>query len=169
MKVTLMMAMTADGKIAKHHNHPANWTSKSDKKIFIETTKKAGAIIMGKTTYDTIGRPLPGRLNLVLTRSPEKYQNIPNELEYITGSPEEIVLHLEQRGYSHVILCGGTATNSDFAKSELIDELLITIEPKLFGGGMGLFKDIDLDINLELLKCERLGDNSAILHYKVIK
>lgn len=60
-KVILLMAITLDGKIAKHTNQLAAWTSRADKKIFVSETKKAGVIIMGRTTYDTIGRPLPGR------------------------------------------------------------------------------------------------------------
>lgn len=61
MKVTLLMAMTLDGKIGKSHDHFPDWTGKADKTLFVRLTKKAGVIIMGSKTFDTIGRPLPNR------------------------------------------------------------------------------------------------------------
>ena len=61
MKVTMVMAMTLDGKIARDASHPADWTGTEDKKKFVEITRRAGAMIMGSRTFDTIGRLLPGR------------------------------------------------------------------------------------------------------------
>ncbi|MBF0204054.1 MAG: dihydrofolate reductase, partial [Desulfamplus sp.] len=69
MKVILVMAMTLDGKIARHSMEPVDWTGKADKKKFVEITKKAGAVIMGSTTFDTIGKRLPNRKNIVMTRN----------------------------------------------------------------------------------------------------
>ena len=167
MKVILMMAMTVDGKIAKDENHFADWTSKADKKSFVAETKTAGLILMGRKTYDTIGRPLPGRLNLIISRNPEEYENIPGELEYTNQSPKDILLDLEKRGFESVVLGGGASINSLFLKEGLIDELLLTIEPKLFASGLSLFKDISVDLDLELLEINKLSDNVLQLRYKL--
>ena len=101
MKLILMMAMTLDGIIAKNSNQLADWTSKADKKAFIAETKKHGVIIMGQTTFETIGRPLPGRLNLILSLEPEKFKDRqqPGILEFVKGTPEEIVAMLQSRGF----------------------------------------------------------------------
>ena len=98
------MAITLDGKIAKFTTHPATWTSKADKKIFVEETKKAGVIIMGQTTYDTIGRPLPGRLNVVMNPEPDTSKNIPGTLEFTNIQPPELVKELEKRGFNSIII-----------------------------------------------------------------
>src|SRR3989338_1485183 len=91
MKLILIMAMTADGIIARDSQHTADWTSAADKKAFIAETKKHGVIIMGETTFATIGRPLPGRLNFILSLQPEKFQDKtqPGTLEFFKGSPKE--------------------------------------------------------------------------------
>jgi len=165
-----MLAMTADGKIAKTEGHLADWTSPEDKKSFIAETKKAGLIIMGRSTYETIGRPLPGRLNLILTSSPDRFKDKEKKglLEFTKGTPAEIAEQLEERGFKEAILGGGGKTNQDFIKAGMVDELLLTIEPKLFGQGVGLFSD-SLDINLKLLELNKLNENSIQIRYAVIK
>lgn len=167
MKIALMMAITVDGKIAKSADHLANWTSKADKKLFVQKTKEAGVIIMGRSTYDTIGRPLPGRLNIVMTRSPEAYESVPDILEYTNQSPLEIVYELQNRGYENAIITGGAQINTEFLAKGLIEILYLTVEPKLFGSGIDLFANIDVDIDLTLQNAERIGDNSLFLTYKI--
>ena len=170
MKTTLMMVITADGFIAKNSNQPSiDWTSNADKQIFVRRTKEAGVIIMGLATYNTIGKPLPGRLNKIMTFEPQIETSIPEQLEFTSNQPKEILQELEQRGFKEVILGGGTTINSLFLKSNLVDEIQITVEPILFGGGLTLFKDLDLDVKLELIEMQNLGQNVINLKYKVIK
>lgn len=169
VKVILLMAITADGKIAKHTAQLADWTSKADKKIFVEATKKAGVIIMGKTTYDTIGKPLPGRLNVVLDLEPDTSRNIPHQLEFTNLPPAELIKRLGERGYSEIILGGGATINGLFLKQNLIDEIWLTIEPKIFGQGLSLFKDVNVNLDLELIEVKQLDKNVIQVRYKIKK
>lgn len=169
MKTILLMAITLDGKIAKTASQLADWTSKADKKIFVAETKKAGVIVMGETTYNTIGRPLPGRLNLILSQEPQKKENIPDSLEFIKAEPKEICAMLEKRGFETVILGGGAMVNGSFLKENLIDEIWLTIEPKIFGEGLPLFNGANVDANLELISIEKIADNVLHVRYKIIK
>jgi dihydrofolate reductase len=167
MKIILMMAQTLDGKIGKNKSHKTNWTSSEDKKEFIKLTKKAGVIIMGNSTYKTLGFPLKNRLNCILTRNKKDKKDIKGELEYFEDI-NELLKSLEDRKYKEAILCGGSKINSLFIKNNLISEIYITIEPKIFGNGINLFSDIDLDIDLELIESIKMN-NSYILKYKVKK
>ena len=167
MKIILLMAITLDGKIAKFTTHPATWTSKADKKIFVEETKKAGVIVMGQTTYDTIGRPLPGRLNIVLNPEPDISKNIPGSLEFTNIQPPELVQELEKRGFTTIIIGGGSTINGLFLKAGLLNEIWLTIEPKLFGEGLSLFKGADVDLNLELIDVLKLDANVLHVRYRV--
>lgn len=167
----MIMAASADGRIAKDANHYAGWTSREDKQSFIAETKKHKAIIMGSTTFNTIGKALPGRLNLILTSSPEKYANKKQEgvLEFFKGSAQAAVDYLKSKNYTSATLGGGAKTNAEFIKANLVDEILLTIEPKLFGKGINIIEDADLDVNLELLEITKLSNNVIQLKYKVIK
>lgn len=167
MRIVLLMAITVDGKIAKETRQLANWTSKADKKVFVEETKKAGVIVMGETTYQTIGRPLPGRLNVVMSFIPDQSRNIPDVLEFTNQPPRELLADLEKRGFTTVILGGGATINGLFLKEKLIDEVWLTIEPKIFGEGLSLFKGAEVDVDLELLEVRKLNENVMQVRYKI--
>ena len=65
---TAIVAMTPTGVIGLDGDMP--WRLSSDLRRFKRLTM-GGTLIMGRRTYDSIGRPLPGRRTVVLTRSPE--------------------------------------------------------------------------------------------------
>ena len=167
MKLTLMMALTADGMIARNHNHFPDWTCRSDKIMFKELTQKAGVVIFGSKTYEVIGKPLSGRLNVVLTRQPERYQPADN-LIFSSESPDELLKNLVRKGYDEAILAGGAIINSLFAKSRLIDEMVLTIAPTIFGQGVPLFSE-SCHLNLELLDVRKLESNTLVVRYRVLK
>lgn len=163
--VTMMMAMTVDGKIAKNKDQFANWTSPEDKKLFVEVSKDHRVIMMGENTFKTFPKPLSGRLNVVFSYKGGK--DIEGLLKWVNGDPVKVLTDLEQHGYTKALLGGGAAINSLFLKAKLITEIILTIEPKLFGAGISLFSE-DADINLELLEYRLLDRNLIMLKYKVI-
>lgn len=164
--------MTVDGIIAKNKSHNADWTSKADKKAFIGETKKHGVIIMGDTTFDAMGqKSLPGRLNLILSSQPEKYQDkvVPDQLEFIKAPPKDVVKNLEQCGFESAILGGGARTNSYFLKAGLVDEILITVEPKIFGVGLNFTEGEEFDLDLKLLEVNRLNNETIQPRYRITR
>jgi dihydrofolate reductase len=167
IKTILLMAQTLDGKIAKHADHFPDWTGKADKQLFVRETRRAGAIIMGSKTYDTIGRPLPGRRNVVLTRNPERVSQWEN-LVYTSLSPSAILEGLEKDGYQRVILAGGARINTLFAEAGLIDEVLVTITPMIFGSGIAMFED-GIGGDLTLLRVTQIDPERVCLHYRFLR
>ena len=103
MKTFIIAALTADGFIAKSSSHLANWTSKEDKDFFTKLTKKAGVIIMGLNTYKTIGRPLPGRQNIVYAPLTERISGV----EITQRDPVELLNRFEQQGQKEIEIIGG--------------------------------------------------------------
>jgi dihydrofolate reductase len=166
MKVTLVMAMTADGKIARHGDHFPDWTGKADKRLFKKITTEAGVVIMGARTFDTIGKPLPGRLNVVITRRPELYPCAEN-LICTSDTPELILASLADRGYSHAVLAGGATINSIFMRARLIDELIVTVIPIMFGQGLSMFSE-PMNIGLEMLSAHQIEPGVLVVHYRFL-
>lgn len=167
MKVTLLMAITLDGKIGKTPDHFPDWTGKEDKKIFAELSRKAGVVIMGSKTYDTIGFPLVNRKNVVITRDKTRVSQWEN-LIFTDESPQTILNELEKQGYSEVILAGGALVNSLFAEAGLIDEIIVTISPKIFGHGLSLFTP-EISLELTLQEVKRIGAELVYLTYRIVR
>ena len=66
MSVSIIVAMSKNRVIGRDNDMP--WHLSDDLKNFKKITIN-NTIIMGRLTYDSIGRPLPKRKNIVLSRS----------------------------------------------------------------------------------------------------
>ncbi len=166
VKVILVMAMTADGVIAHNSDEPVDWTGKADKQYFVQITRQAGAMIMGSKTFDTLGKTLPGRKNIVMTRDKTRKSHGRN-LVFTDKAPEQILKDLEAEGFDTVILIGGSLVNTLFMERSLVDEIHVTIVPKLFGTGLGLFNSA-MDRELELVDLRKMDQGSFLIIYRVV-
>ncbi|MEN0035683.1 MAG: dihydrofolate reductase [Cellvibrio sp.] len=66
MKLAIIVAAAKNGVIGNNNQLP--WHLPQDLKYFKSVTL-GKPVIMGRKTYESIGRPLPGRTNIVVTRS----------------------------------------------------------------------------------------------------
>ncbi|MGR8942580.1 MAG: dihydrofolate reductase, partial [Gammaproteobacteria bacterium] len=81
MKISLIVAMASNRVIGLNNKMP--WHLPADLKRFRKITM-GSPILMGRKTFESIGRPLPGRTNIVLTRNPACTQEgcvVVNDLE----------------------------------------------------------------------------------------
>lgn len=185
MRCFIIAALSADGFIAKNDAHAAVWTSKEDKKRFVELTKKAGVVVMGSKTWKTLGRPLKERVNIVYTTKPEEIEKDAAAVGLITNdssngsiipatgsvettqlSPAKLLKELEDRGFKEVAICGGSHVYTSFMKAMVVDTLYLTIEPVVFGSGIPLFKE-ELHYRLELKDVAKTDTGALLLEYKV--
>lgn len=99
MTISLIFAMDENRLIGKDNAMP--WHLPNDLQYFKQTTM-GKPVIMGRKTYESIGRPLPGRRNIILTRQPDytvdgcevihslddlkAFQNTPDEVFCIGGA-----------------------------------------------------------------------------------
>ena len=68
MKLAIIVAAASNGVIGTNNQLP--WHLPQDLKYFKSVTL-GKPVIMGRKTYESIGRPLPGRKNIVVTRNAE--------------------------------------------------------------------------------------------------
>ena len=66
-RVILVAAVARNGVIGNGTEIP--WKVPGEQALFKELTM-GDVLVMGRTTYESIGRPLPGRTTIVLTRDP---------------------------------------------------------------------------------------------------
>ncbi|MEJ7622443.1 MAG: dihydrofolate reductase [Pyrinomonadaceae bacterium] len=107
-------AIGRDGKLPWHYSR--------DLKFFKRTTV-GHVVVMGSTTWQSIAKPLPGRLNVVLSRS-DKLELPP---EVIKLSNKAAVAELSKYVKGDIFLIGGAKTYNDLA--DLIDQWIVTDIP----------------------------------------
>jgi dihydrofolate reductase len=66
VKISIIAAVAANRVIGRRGKIP--WKIPGEQKLFKKITF-GHAVIMGRRTYESIGRPLPGRLNIIVTRN----------------------------------------------------------------------------------------------------
>lgn len=66
VRISIVVAMDRNGLIGKDNQLP--WRLPADLKLFKSITM-GKPIIMGRKTFESIGKPLPGRLNIVVTNN----------------------------------------------------------------------------------------------------
>lgn len=71
MKLSLIVAMATNRTIGLNNKMP--WHLSADLKKFKKITM-GHPIIMGRKTFESIGRPLPGRDNIIISRNPDYLQ-----------------------------------------------------------------------------------------------
>ncbi|MBQ0029179.1 MAG: dihydrofolate reductase [Bacteroidales bacterium] len=107
MIISMIVAFSANGVIGKDNSLP--WHIGADMKHLKQITT-GHTVLMGKNTYDSIGRPLPNRRNVVLSRTlkPEDAPGVE-----IIRSVEEIA-SLGLGADEELIIMGGTRVYGQF-------------------------------------------------------
>lgn len=127
MKISLVAAMSiSDHVIGKDNKIP--WKLPSDMKMFKELTS-GKAVVMGRKTFESIGRPLPNRTNIVITRNTE-YNKHPKCL--YAHSIEEAIEISKNLEIEHLMVIGGSNIYEEFMN--VADELLLTFVLGVFDG-----------------------------------
>lgn len=144
MRVTLMNAISLDGFIA-HSDGNTDWVD--DFEEWEQQAKKVGAIIVGRKTFDEIQADglWEDVTYFVLTGSLTEHHEANVECSW---SPQEAIDDAAERGFTHVMLCGGSESNGEFAKAGLIDEVVLNIHPVMLGRGKPLLGDYAKGLSL---------------------
>lgn len=102
MKIIIIAAVAKNGVIGKNGSIP--WHSKAELQHFKKTTM-GFPIIMGRKTWESIGRVLPGRLNIVLTSKEFKPES--ENLIYL-DSLEKALEFCRSKKYEKCFIIGGS-------------------------------------------------------------
>jgi dihydrofolate reductase len=109
------------------------------------------ALVIGRNTYETVlgfdswaygDKPV-----FVLSSRPLAPAPAGAVVEHLSGTPQQIVATLAQRGIGHIYVDGGL-TIQDFLRAGLIQRLIVTRVPVLIGTGIPLFGPLARDVPL---------------------
>lgn len=157
MKISLIVAMASNRVIGLNNQMP--WHLSADLKKFKQITMGA-PILMGRKTYESIGRPLPGRTNIIISRNPRYSQ--PGCLVF-----NDIDQALESCGdVKEAFVIGG----SDFYKAMLpiADTLYLTQIHQEFNGDT-FFPEIDPQHWIEVAREDIQDDPDVAFSYSFLQ
>lgn len=123
--LSMIAAMGNDRVIGKDNEMP--WHLPADLQHFKKTTLGC-PIIMGRKTYDSIGRPLPGRLNIILSRNTK----LIIEGCSVVDTLEKAMRLATDTGSQEVFITGGSHLYDTFL--EQADRLYLTLIDESFAG-----------------------------------
>ncbi len=134
MKPTFAIIVAVDRNNLIGDGHSMPWSIPEDLAYFKKTTM-GHPIVMGRKTYESIGKPLPGRKNIVLS------SNIPQKKGFIIcRAIEDLVSYVEHADL--VFIIGGASVYNQFI--EKADLLYITRIDAEFEGSV-FFSNINYD------------------------
>ena len=144
MAVSLIVAVSENGVIGRDGGLP--WRLSADLKHFKKTTM-GHHLIIGRRTWDEVGKPLPGRTMLVVTRS----RHFAPEGVHVAHSLEEALDIV--RDDDEPFIGGGAHIYRMALENDIVDRIYLTrIHAKVEGDTF--FPDIHLD-DWELVSEER--------------
>lgn len=100
MQISLIAAMSKNNVIGHHGKLP--WHLPADLKHFKSLTL-GKPLIMGRKTFESIGKPLPGRQTIIVTRN-TTYQAAHC---VVVHTLQEGLIHAQQTGANEVMIAGG--------------------------------------------------------------
>lgn len=187
---------TVDGKVQVLKNTKDYWPigSKIDYQVLLELRAYADCLIHGKnlaqqfgeTTLNSLNKPSFKKMRKKLGKNPDLpyyvMTNQPEDLRFthpmcqmVRSNIKLLSDQLQENGYRNVLVEGGPTILASFLKDNLIDEIFLTIAPKIFGSEQGktltlvegyLFPK-NATIKLSLLSVKKL-ESELYLRYKVV-
>lgn len=119
---SIIVAIGNNNEIGK--NNKLLWHIPEDLKKFKEITQ-GKTVIMGRNTYESIGKPLPDRHNIVLSKDLKLFSNNYNEKLEICDNFSEIVKKYENSD-EEIFIIGGAQVYKKALESGIVEKLYIS-------------------------------------------
>jgi len=165
MKVILIANISANGKVllAENVNHQPPQEAIG---FYIQKAIDAGSLIIGRRTFEII-QQFPGGIKqifpdvkiVLLSTVGDRSEEFK-----VVDTPEKAIRYLTEKGFTEVVIGGGTQTYSAFLEHDLITEMYLNIIPVITGNGGIIGTDEELFTTFKLSEYKALSDDIVQLH-----
>jgi len=179
MKASVYIATSLDGFIARADGG-LDWLPGAEGEStagedygYREFMDSVDYLVMGRKTFEFVATfagewPYGGKRVVVLSSRPlELPKHVAGRVEWMSGSPGEVVSRLAERGAQHLYVDGGK-TIQGFLAAGLIQQLIITQVPVLIGEGIPLFGPLPHDIKLRHIETQSFPSGLVQSRYEVV-
>lgn len=166
---------------------------------YFEQLKGYDTVLMGRETYAMSfpaglvpGQPsYPHMRNIVFSRSLELGSELPERnpvqemwqqllgyepgpesagsFELVRDNGDEFVRQLKAEDGTDIYLCGGAGLATGLMQAGLVDELLLKLNPVIYGQGIKLFETLPETVTARLLDSKVYANGVALLRYALIQ
>lgn len=167
MKITLIANISANGKVLITEN-PHYHEPQEALMFFVQYANRLGNIIIGRKTYEVLER-VPGNTQrffpnaevVVISQS-----EIQSDVCQVVKTAEEAIAYLENKGFSEVLVGGGTGVYNLFLEKELVTDVYFNYTPIIIGDGGVLGESYALSTTFSIKNSTMLSPNVLQVHYQ---
>jgi dihydrofolate reductase len=175
-KLVYYVAMTVDHYIAREDATVDGFAAEGHHIAdYLDILRDYDTVLMGKNTYEwgyqfgiQPGQPSPTyghMMQYVFSESMELYEH--EQLRVIRDDPAEFVRKLKAQDGKAIYLCGGGQLAGYLLSHHLVDELILKVNPVVFGRGIPVFGDLVDGFSLSLLDTKVYNNGVLYLHYAI--
>lgn len=143
---------------------------------YLTSLRDYDTVLMGKGTYEAgyrwgaePGQPsatYPHMMQYVFSQSMEAYDH--PQLKVIREDAAAFTRKLKAQAGGSIYLCGGGQLAGSLMAAGLVDELILKVNPVVWGKGIPLFGDLDQCFRLNLLDTKVYHNGVIFTHYAVV-
>jgi dihydrofolate reductase len=171
-KLKYHVASTIDGFIA-HKDHTVEGFLPEGEHVtdYLESLRKDyDAVLMGRRTYEFglrfgVTDPYPWMKQYVFSRTMGRIPDA--NVELVSENIIDFVRSLKGGAGKDIYLCGGSELAGTLFAEDLIDEIILKLNPVSFGSGVPLFSGATKRTALELAGSKVYGNGVVLLRYLV--
>ena len=173
-KVVYDVAVTADGFISHEDGSVDGFLMQGEHVAdYAERLKGYGAVVMGRKTYEW-GYPfglVPGKrayphmAHYIFSKTLRFGEGA--EVEVVGRDEIAVLERLKEGDGPDIYLCGGGAFAGFLLDHDLVDRLVLKVNPIVFGHGIRLFGDSTRKVELALLSSTSYANGVSLLRYDV--
>ena len=175
-KLVYYVAMTVDHYIAREDGSVGGFLAEGHHiRDYLDSLRDYDTVLMGKDTYEfgyqygvKPGDPSPTYAHMmqyVFSQSMEEYQH--PQLQVIREDSGAFVRRLKEQAGGSIYLCGGGQLAGSLLEAELVDELILKVNPVVFGRGIPVFGNTGKEFALSLLDTKVYNNGTLFLHYAI--
>lgn len=169
-KLKYYVACSVDGFIARKDGSFNDFVFEGEVvNDYIESFKLFDIVLMGRKTYE-VGlkegktNPYPMMRSYVFSRSIKESPD--KEVKLVSENASELVKSLKNEPGKDIYLCGGANLATMLFTENLIDEIILKINPFVMGSGIPLFGEVIKPTYLELTDSKIYESGVVLLNYQ---